>query len=216
MRFKLFSINLIISLQFISISSIIIILYLKRVRGDQQYTQPTALQPLHRMYHAMRYNETAREHVENYEYERGIVMSCPYVPSKNSEGKIKWKGKWKPLNPAYGVETVIKQLITLNFTSLPLYVAYYSHEQYYTEGYCKALQLKYSSRMNVQCMLVEKRKKKRHSNKRYPVHKYGYAKIFAIQHAPIREVLWFDCDLFPVSDLTYLFDSEEYLNAGAL
>lgn len=45
---------------------------------------------------------------------------------------------------------------------------------------------------------------------------YGYAKIFAIRHAPVEEVLWLDCDVFPVRPLDSLFDDEEFQKTGAM
>lgn len=45
---------------------------------------------------------------------------------------------------------------------------------------------------------------------------YGYAKIFALRHAPVDEALWLDCDIFPVRSLDPLFDDRDYKLKGAM
>lgn len=50
----------------------------------------------------------------------------------------------------------------------------------------------------------------------YPRGLYGYAKIFAIKHAPADEVLWLDCDVYPVRPLEPLFVDKEFRRTGAM
>lgn len=45
---------------------------------------------------------------------------------------------------------------------------------------------------------------------------YGYAKIAAIRRVPVEEVLWLDCDVFPLRDLTPLFNDPHYRHTGAM
>lgn len=45
---------------------------------------------------------------------------------------------------------------------------------------------------------------------------YGVSKVMAIQHAPLDQVVWLDCDTFPTRDLEYLFEDPEFARTGAM
>lgn len=129
-----------------------------------------------------------------------IVMSCPVARTKTHDGP------WKPRNLARGAEAVVRQLVALN-VSIPFFYAYYKHEQSDALPFCRSLAADVADALVVHCFLVPEP---------YPTGQYGYAKIFALKHVPIRHVLWFDCDAFPIRDPSPLFVDPEYRKAGAM
>ena len=38
----------------------------------------------------------------------------------------------------------------------------------------------------------------------------------AVQHVPLDQVVWLDCDTFPTRDLEYLFEDPEFVRTGAM
>lgn len=44
---------------------------------------------------------------------------------------------------------------------------------------------------------------------------YGVSKVVAVKHAPLDEVLWFDCDVLPIRDPDYLFEDPHFQTTGA-
>lgn len=134
------------------------------------------------------------------EESRGIIMSCPVAGTKTHDGP------WKPRNLARGAEAVVRQLIALN-VSIPLFFAYYQHEQSAALPFCRLLAADVADALTVHCFLIPEP---------YPTGQYGYAKIFALMHVPVRHALWFDCDAFPIRDPSPLFTDPEYRKAGAM
>lgn len=130
----------------------------------------------------------------------GIVMSCPVERTKIHDGP------WKPQNLARGAEAVVRQLIALNVT-IPFYFAYYQHEQSAALPFCRSLAADVADALAVHCFPVPDP---------FPAGQYGYAKIFALIHVPVRHALWFDCDAFPIRDPSPLFVDPEYRKAGAM
>ena len=133
-----------------------------------------------------------------YSHQKGVLMSCPHGQSHTH------KGSWKPSRMTLGAEAVLRQLVRYN-SSLPFFLAYYEREQRFVLPWCRRLAQRYS--IDVHCFKVPER---------YPSGLYGYAKIFAIRYVPVRWVLWLDCDVFPVTDVNYLFGDEEFVKSGAM
>lgn len=133
-------------------------------------------------------------------YRRAVLMSCPHGPSHTH------RGGWKPSDMLNGVEAVVSQMKS-HKSSLPLLFGYYPRERRAVEPWCAKLSRSYGQYITIECFEIPES---------YPVGLYGYAKIFAIRHAPADTVLWLDCDVYPVRDLEPLFDDSEFKRTHAM
>lgn len=57
-------------------------------------------------------------------------------------------------------------------------------------------------------------KKRKQVQDLFPAEQYVYEKIFSIRLVPLRQVLWLDCAVYPLRDLTYLFNDAHYHSTG--
>eukprot|EP00035_Acanthoeca_spectabilis_P034335 m.28532 g.28532 ORF g.28532 m.28532 type:complete len:558 (-) comp6562_c0_seq2:98-1771(-) len=129
---------------------------------------------------------------------RGIVMSCP-----SGRQGMHNPGSWKPADPFTGVSAVADQLVSLNST-LELVFVHFPGDG--SEARCLELQKRLAGRLKMTC----------HAASGNLPQGYGVAKVEAVLQAPLTEVIWLDCDAFPLKDLTPLLLDESYRNTGAI
>eukprot|EP00039_Didymoeca_costata_P015672 m.270942 g.270942 ORF g.270942 m.270942 type:complete len:752 (+) comp16265_c1_seq72:1184-3439(+) len=129
---------------------------------------------------------------------RGIVMSCP------AGGVSHNPGSWKPAIAFTGVKAVAKQLVALG-SKLELVVAIFENEMESTMPDCKRYQDRYEDTLSIHCINVGLKPEG-----------YGVTKIIAVMKAPLDQIIWLDCDAFPVRDPEYLFEDAEFQKTGAM
>mmetsp|Transcript_52122 Transcript_52122/g.124150 ORF Transcript_52122/g.124150 Transcript_52122/m.124150 type:complete len:398 (+) Transcript_52122:93-1286(+) len=126
---------------------------------------------------------------------RGIVMSCPVNQASFSAGA------WKPSILFSGFETTVRILRMLG-CELPIYNILYEDELPAAESRCQGVSKEFSG---VSCMGMEKQRTG-----------YGFSKVWAVEAAPVNQVMFIDCDAFFVRDPTYLFEDGNFTKTGAL
>jgi len=127
---------------------------------------------------------------------RGIVMSCPVNHASYGNGD------WKPRNLFKGFETTVRILRMLG-CELPIYNVIYEDEMFEAHSVCQDLSQEFGS--GVSCLSMEKKRAG-----------YGFSKVFAVEAAPVNQVMFIDCDAFFVKDPTYLFEDGNFTKTGAL
>lgn len=150
---------------------------------------------------------------------RGIVMSCPSGRCDTRPTRLPFRflheciercssswtllcrqgmhnpGSWKPADPFTGVSAVADQLVSLNST-LELVFVHFPGDG--SEARCLELQKRLAGRLKMTC----------HAASGNLPQGYGVAKVEAVLQAPLTEVIWLDCDAFPLKDLAPLLLDE--------
>jgi len=129
---------------------------------------------------------------------RGIVMSCPVGQASAHAG-----GAGKPKNLFNGFATLARYLRNTLGSNLPIYNVMFEDELQRSEQSCTQLS---GSLVNVHCLGMPKD----------GFDGYGFSKIHAIDHAPINQVIFVDCDAFLLRAPEYLFENEHFRSTGAL
>mmetsp|Transcript_9126 Transcript_9126/g.26974 ORF Transcript_9126/g.26974 Transcript_9126/m.26974 type:complete len:377 (+) Transcript_9126:78-1208(+) len=130
---------------------------------------------------------------------RAVVFSCPARQASANAGD------WKPQSLWVGFRASARLLRSLG-CELPIYNLLDEDEFAAAASPCRDLAEGPDPINNTQCLKMA----------RTGTSGYGYTKIYAIRDAPADQVLFFDCDAFPVADPTLLFNSTDFLRTGAL
>jgi len=128
---------------------------------------------------------------------RGVLMSCP------AGGAAHNPGSWKPNYLSDGIKAVAQQLVSFH-SKLELVLANFEGEAIEATPFCERLKKDYPT-LTITCVLIEGS---------FPSG-YGVSKVVAVKHAPLDEVLWFDCDVLPIRDPDYLFEDPHFQTTGA-